>query len=160
MKFKGKVKQFFTNEEEYLRAKELGINMKDSYFVVTKAGNLIVERKGYTNSKDTGGIEVEEGKDYFPIYTLSEILYKLPEWISEEPYNSSIQYFKDAPFYGFCLYTRHEKENEKGMKQPTEEDMEARIECIHEYPVRSAMQMLFECAKNPKLWYVKDISDK
>jgi len=157
MKLEGKVKQFFTNEEEYLRAKELGIDMKDSYFVATKAGNLIVERKSYT-TVDTGGLVPEEGKDYYPIYTLSEILYKLPEWIGE-PYNSPIKYLKDAPFYGFCLYT--ERDNKKIVnEEPTQEDIDARIECIDEYPIRSAMQMLFECAKNPKLWYVKDVSNK
>lgn len=161
MKLEGKATQFFTNEKEYLRAKELGIDMKDSYFAVIKCSNEIVVKKSYTNPEPTGGLEVEEGKDYYPIYTLSEILYKLPEWIGKEVYmNSSIIYLKDAPFYGFCLYTEHDRIKSYTNEEATQEDIDARIECINEYPIRSAMQMLFECAKNPNLWYVKDVSDK
>ena len=139
-----KVTQFFTTKAEYERAKELGIDMSDSFFIADKNTDTIMCR----NQNDAISDE------FYPVYTLPEILYKLPEWVAE-PYNNPIQYLKDAPFYGFCLYTKTDEEGTR-----TQEDIDARIECISEYPIRGAMAMLFECAKNPKLWYSTNIADK
>lgn len=143
MKYEGKVTQHFTSFEEFQKMQKCGIDMFDSLFVISAADGEILLRE-----------DVLDGHvSFYPTYTLSEILYKLPEWCYG-PYDRPIEYLKDAPFYGFCLYTKADKD-----ETVTQEDIDARIECISEYPLRSAVNMLCECAKKG-LGYVINVSDK
>lgn len=99
---------------------------------LTDAGIDMSDAK-YSITKDN---EIIYGNEGTPTYTLAELLYKLNEW----PINSKgLKFCKDAPFYIFYY--------------------ENITECISEYPIEAAAQLLLYCAKN-NISYVLNIKDK
>lgn len=80
---------------------------------------------------------------YTYTYTLSELLYKLEEYLTIKDIECSLNFVKDAPFY--CFYYKGGNKNLLGN--------------FFEYPIESAAFLLLECAKQ-NISYVKDISDK
>lgn len=132
IKFTEKIKQDFLPIEWVKRLQDAGIELIDSkYFIIQKDGEEYIEIK--ENLPSEGSIT--------PTYTLSEILYKLPEYVDDN--FGSLEFWKDAPFYGWCFKKDRDSQN-----------------IYSEYPLYSAASLLIYCAKNEKLWYVKDISDK
>lgn len=132
IKFTEKIKQDFLPIEWVKRLQDAGIELIDSkYFIIQKDGEEYIEIK--ENLPSEGSIT--------PTYTLSEILYKLPEYVDDN--FGALEFWKDAPFYGWCFKKDKDSQNN-----------------YSEYPLYSAASLLIYCAKNEKLWYVKDISDK
>ena len=132
IKFTDKIKQDFLPIEWVKKLQDAGIEMIDSkYFILVK------DNSEYIITKE----EITEGSKYYPTYTLSELLYKLPEYVDEG--FGALDFWKDAPFYGWCF-----KEDKNSQNN------------YSEYPIYSAASLLIYCAKNEKLWYVKDVSDK
>lgn len=122
------------NDKEFLsiewvkKLQESGVEFLDSkYFIVDDE---------FIATKD----EIREGMNIFPTYTLSELLYKLPEYVQNY---GGLTFWKDAPFYGFCF-----------------KDKEETHDFYHECPIYSAARLLLYCAESEDLWYVKDVSGK
>lgn len=135
IKFTEKIKQDFLPIEWVKRLQDAGIELTDSkYFIIQKDGEEYIETKENLPSGD-------EGISITPTYTLPEILYKLPEYVDDN--FGALEFWKDAPFYGWCFRKDRDSQNN-----------------YSEYPLYSAASLLIYCAKNEKLWYVKDVSDK
>ena len=132
IKFTEKIKQDFLPIEWVKRLQDAGIELIDSkYFIIQKDGEEYIETK--ENLPSEGSIT--------PTYTLSEILYKLPEYADDN--FGALEFWKDAPFYGWCFKKDRDSQNN-----------------YSEFPLYSAASLLIYCSKNEKLWYVKDVSDK
>lgn len=111
------------------------INLSDSRYVILE-GEELVERSKVVNKKILS-----------PTYTLSELLYKLPECIFDESndFVYSLNFFKDAPFYCFTY-------SKEGVEK---------FVSIDEYPVSAAGLLLLQLSKSEfKGLIVNDISDK
>lgn len=94
-----------------------GIDMSDSKYVIVE-----ILGKNYVVPKD----EQMEGEfSFIPTYTLSELLYKLPEM---HPDFGCLKFYKDAPFYNFKYVDIY------GFPK--------------EYPIDSAAGLLLWCSKN------------
>jgi hypothetical protein len=97
------------------------------------------------------------GSNYLPTYTVSELLYKLHEWIyptiDGEEYSGGLIVAKDAPFY-FAFYNLKNKEGKKKTEKFFAE---------FEYPIESLASLLIQCHKKDIGIATKDtgnISDK
>lgn len=135
IKFTEKIKQDFLPIEWIKRLQDSGIELIDSkYFIIQKDGEEYIETKENLPS-------IDESISITPTYTLSEILYKLPEYVDDN--FGALEFWKDAPFYGWCFKKDRDSQNN-----------------YSEYPLYSAASLLIYCAKNEKLWYVKNVSDK
>lgn len=135
IKFTEKIKQDFLPIEWVKRLQDADIELVDSkYFIIQRDGEEYIEIKENLPSGD-------ESISITPTYTLPEILYKLPEYVDDN--FGALEFWKDAPFYGWCFKNDKDSQN-----------------IYSEYPLYSAAFLLIYCAKNKKLWYVKDISDK
>ena len=135
IKFTEKIKQDFLPIEWVKRLQDADIELVDSkYFIIQRDGEEYIEIKENLPSGD-------ESISITPTYTLPEILYKLPEYVDDN--FGALEFWKDAPFYGWCFKNDKDSQN-----------------IYSEYPLYSAAFLLIYCAKNKKLWYVKDISDR
>lgn len=135
IKFTEKIKQDFLPIEWVKRLQDADIELVDSkYFIIQRDGEEYIEIKENIPSGD-------ESISITPTYTLPEILYKLPEYVDDN--FGALEFWKDAPFYGWCFKNDKDSQN-----------------IYSEYPLYSAAFLLIYCAKNKKLWYVKDIPDK
>ena len=140
IKYSGQIKQDFLSSEWVNKLQEARIELIDSkYFIVEKDGEEFIATKDEIN--------LPGEFTFLPTYTLSELLYKLPEYA--EKYGG-LSFLKDAPFYLF--YFRRPKE--------TEDKKEYLIETYDEFPIIAAARLLIICAGKKELGYVKDVSDK
>jgi hypothetical protein len=180
-----KTQQDFLNREWVQRLLEVGVDMSDAKYCIIKPP--------YYNSdyvvRITDTIKlVNEEYNAVPTYTLSEILYKLHEWIWPTidgiEYRGGLRFLKDAPFYIFYydLETEdYQSESKIRITREKEDPVEVTLpshgrkiqEYIHasfEYPIESAASLLVQChakdigIKNCKTGKqvsdVGDISDK
>ena len=77
IKFTEKIKQDFLPIEWIKRLQDSGIELIDSkYFIIHKDGEEYIETKENLPS-------IDESISITPTYTLSEILYKLPEYVDD-----------------------------------------------------------------------------
>ena len=88
--------------------------------------------------------------DVVPTYTVSELLYKLHEWvypkIDGKEFSGGITMLKDAPFYMF-YYKLRSKEydpNKTYASQPKEWN-EDYLYAEFEYPIESLASLLIQC---------------
>lgn len=145
-----KTQQDFLNREWVQKLLDAGVNMSDAkYFIIRSAGNDYVVDKA--DVVDFGPIRKEETK-LLPTYTVSEMLYKLHEWvyptINGHDYSGGLRFFKDAPFYIFYydLYYAEDKKNPgipAGVKAQQDEYLSAELE----YPIESLAALLIQCHK-------------
>ena len=151
-----KTQQDFLNREWVQRLLDAGVDMSDAYYGIardTTHGNrdkiFFIHMWGL---KDT-----ESFTNKIPTYTVSELLYKLHEWIyptiDGKEYDGGLKVSKDAPFY-FAYY---DLKNREGKKKAEEFYAEA------EYPIESLAMLLIQCHKKDIGIKTKDtgnISDK
>ena len=114
------------------------------------------ERRGYINYEF----------DTLPTYTVSELLYKLHEWIyptiDGREYRGPLTFLKDAPFYMF-FYDLAAKPDEEGYVPVTKSKQTEYIYAEFEYPIESLASLLIQCHKKDIGMKTKDtgnISDK
>ena len=129
-----KTQHDFLNREWVQKLLEAGVDMSDAKYRIV-----------YSNGKDF--ITTKDWTDEWvlhkccPTYTVSELLYKLHEWIyptiDGEEYSGGLQVFKDAPFY-FAYY---DLKNREGKEKAGEFYAEA------EYPSESLAMLLIQCHK-------------
>ena len=139
IKLNEKTQQDFLNREWVQRLLDAGVDMSDAkYYIVREVG---MNQTDYIKfGRPVLGFS-QEFIDVAPTYTVSELLYKLHEWIyptiNEEEYSGGLKVSKDAPFY-FAYY---ELKNREGKEKTEEFYAEA------EYPIESLAMLLIQCHK-------------
>ena len=112
------------------------------------------ERRGYINYEF----------DTLPTYTVSELLYKLHEYIYPTidgvEYSGGLKFCKDAPFYIFYYDLKAKDFGSKFIQDDYKEDY---ISAEFEYPIESLASLLIQCHQKDIGMNTKDtgnISDK
>ena len=141
-----KTEQDFLSVDKMERLVELGVNLSDAKYTIIKSkssGTLYVV---YGNSDwESNVVNPEYYEEVTQTYTLAELLYKLPEWLTKDGYKE-LSFYKDAPFYAF--YYSHK-------------DAEKQDDCTFpiEYPIHSAFCLLVWCIMHGH-GYAEDVSSK
>lgn len=151
-----KTQQDFLNREWVQRLLAVGVDMSDAYYGIGRDkthGN----RDKIFFLHMWGLEDTTEFVDKIPTYTVSELLYKLHEWIHPTidgvKYSGGLCLWKDAPFYPaqYRLKDKNGKFNE---------DI---FFCPSEYPIESLASLLIQCHTHDIGISAKDtgnISDK
>ena len=152
-----KTQQDFLNREWVQRLLDAGVDMSDAYYGIardTTHGN----RDKIFFIHMWGLEDTESFTDKIPTYTVSELLYKLHEYIyptiDGKNYAGGLRLSKDAPFY-MAYYDLHEQ----GKDDHLTEEFYAEFE----YPIESLASLLIQCHKKDigiKTKDTGDISDK
>ena len=164
-----KTQQDFLNREWVQRLLDAGVDMSDAKYEILKTVDTGREFINYCGKYDPecgkyiNGIEVT---DKLPTYTVSELLYKLHEWIypeiDGEEYSGGLKMIKDAPFYPAWYDLKHEVKDAEGNIVRTDKKWDY-IMSESEYPIESLASLLIQCHTHdigiPKK-DVEDISDK
>jgi hypothetical protein len=148
-----KTQQDFLNREWIQRLLDAGVNMSDaSYYIVEEPSfkcDIIttlssIDRKWTLEEVGRSSLSLKDYINKFkgvPTYTVSELLYKLHEWIyptiDGEEYSGGLIVAKDAPFY-FAFYNLKNKEDKKKTEKFFAE---------FEYPIESLASLLIQCHK-------------
>ena len=153
-----KTQQDFLNREWVQKLLDAGVDMSDAKYCIVSG-----EKGDYVDLKSSW-----EG-NVTPTYTVSELLYKLHEWIyptiADKEYSGGLKMIKDAPFY-ICWYDLGR--NEKRQTVDGEETVRVKgpenyIYAEFEYPIESLASLLIQCHKKDigiKVKDTGDISDK
>ena len=176
-----KTQQDFLNREWVQRLLEAGVDMSDAKYYISYEDSPTEDRSidcirlkselkdihpdsvkiamSMGAFKRRGYINYEF--DTLPTYTVSELLYKLHEWIyptiDGKQYSGGLSMIKDAPFYMFYYKLRHDN---KMLSDDIKEDY---IYAEFEYPIESLASLLIQCHKKDIGIATKDtgnISDK
>ena len=139
-----KTQQDFLNREWVQRLLDAGVNMSDAKYCIgrTFRGDYVAYKAGAYN---------ETLQDIIPTYTVSELLYKLHEWIyptiDGKKFHGGLTFIKDAPFYMFYynLHSENYDPRKLSNEQPKEWDESFMGEC--EYPIESLACLLIQCHK-------------
>ena len=137
-----KTQQDFLNREWVQKLLDAGVDMSDAkYYICT-------HRKS-TRLKGDYIYYTEEAKDNdyilscIPTYTVSELLYKLHEYIyptiNGKEYAGGLTMMKDSPFYMFYYKLRHDNGY---LPDDINEDY---IYAEAEYPIESLASLLIQC---------------
>ena len=148
-----KTQQDFLNREWVQKLLDAGVDMSDAYYYLhTLPGEdcFIIEKDRADNLK-----EKRLSDEILPTYTVSELLYKLHEWIYPTidgiEYSGGLRLSKDAPFY-FAYYDVHEC----GKDNHLSEEFFAEAE----YPIESLASLLIMCQKRDIGFEYKNINIK
>lgn len=138
IKLTKKIEQDFLSPEFISKFKEVNVPMDDAKYHL-----LLIDGTWYVCPiDDIIIISHRHSVDQdLPTYTLSELLYKLPEW---HPKLKGLTFGKDAPFYWFNY---------------TEAEDKSPFSCMSEYPIEAAAWLLINCMKQG-LGCVGNVSDK
>ena len=161
IKLNKKTQQDFLNREWVQRLLDAGVNMSDAKYVIA--------RMAPNDERIALWSEFEEGEEGYyscvPTYTVSELLYKLHEWIYPTidgvEFSGGLKMIKDAPFY-ICWYDlgRNEKrqivDGEETVRVKGQEDY---IYAEFEYPIESLASILIQCHKKDIGIASKDTGD-
>ena len=147
-----KTQQDFLNRECVQRLLDAGVDMSDAKYII---GEYI--GKDWIEPKDED-MEFDPLRSLWsnvlPTYTVSELLYKLHEWIyptiDGEEYSGGLRFLKDAPFYIWYYKLINEDQ--------TKAD-ENYIYAEAEYPIESLAMLLIQCHKKDIGIKVKDTED-
>lgn len=147
-----KTQQDFLNREWVQRLLDAGVDMSDAKYCIgrTFKGDYIAYKAGAYN---------ETLQDIIPTYTVSELLYKLHEYIYPEikgnKYAGGLKFCKDAPFYIFYY-------DLKKTEPYTDEEFRKKEDYIYaefEYPIESLASLLVQCHKKDIGIKAKDTGD-
>ena len=131
-----KTQQDFLNREWVQRLLDAGVDMSDAKYCIVEYHNYDVVF--YKNSIFTTN---ETVTNIIPTYTVSELLYKLHEWIYPTidgvEYSGGLCLWKDAPFYP-AQYKLKDKDGNFN---------ESIFFCPCEYPIESLASLLIQCHK-------------
>ena len=136
-----KTQQDFLNREWVQKLLDAGVDMSDAYYGIardTTHGN----RDKIFFIHMWGLEDTESFTDKIPTYTISELLYKLHEWIyptiDGKEYSGGLCLWKDAPFYP-AQYKLKDKDDNFN---------ENIFFCPCEYPIESLASLLIRCHQN------------
>ena len=146
-------KHTFLSPEWCNKLRDTGIDMSDAvYYLKTIDGAIYVT--------DLEEITEDEKKRLTPTYTLPDLLYKLDEFPYVDDVGCPLEFFKDAPFYGFGYYFDKRRNTlVQEDKLPTFSDGKHRIAVYRETPLEGAALLLLTCAKEG-VKYNRNISGK
>ena len=140
-----KTQQDFLNREWVQRLLDAGVDMRDAKYLI---GNLPFEDSPEDYVYLVTDIR-DDMKNQVPTYTVSELLYKLHEWIyptiNGKEFSGGLRFFKDAPFYIFyyALKTKNYDDTKPSDQQSEEWDESFMGES--EYPIESLASLLIQC---------------
>ena len=147
-----KTQQDFLNREWVQRLLDAGVDMSDAKYHIVR-DHWCREGLGYgitLNWKNHAYMHEEHLEDVCPTYTVSELLYKLHEWIyptiDGREYSGELSFIKDAPFYIF-YYDLTAKPDEEGYVPVTKSKNDKYISAVFEYPIESLASLLIQCHK-------------
>lgn len=157
-----KTQQDFLNREWVQRLLDAGVDMSDAHYFIANfhkqaEPNLICTKyeKERASLYEDGDYKVLE--NIVPTYTVSELLYKLHEYVYPEingrKYSGGLRFLKDAPFYFWyydLFYT-----DEEGERVTDNEYLYAEAE----YPIESLAMLLIQCHKKDIGIKAKDTGD-
>ena len=141
-----KTKQDFLDRKWVQKLLDAGVDMNDAKYCIVydEDGNDAVELVSVAES---------EAWMYTPTYTISELLYKLHEWIypviGNVQYLGGFHFIKDAPFY-IAYYN---------LRNPLGKEKDDYIHSAYEYPIESLASLLIQCHEKG-IGSVNNISDK
>ena len=137
-----KTQQDFLNREWVQRLLEAGVDMSDAKYriiTVSKTGMDYIILSTRLHEREDW---LDKITDNIPTYTVSELLYKLHEYIyptiDGKNYAGGLRLSKDAPFY-IAYYDLHEQ----GKDDHLTEEFYAEFE----YPIESLASLLIQCHK-------------
>ena len=138
-----KTQQDFLNREWVQKLLDAGVDMSDAKYCIVPFS--------YIDNIELMSKAIEVGyDDIIPTYTVSELLYKLHEWIypviDGHEYSGGLKFLKDAPFYIF-YYSLHynENKNNPGIPVGVRAEIEDHIYAEFEYPIESLAALLIQC---------------
>lgn len=136
-----KTQQDFLNREWVQKLLDAGVDMSDAkYYIRHHNRKDYIFFSGFLNKQ----IDI-------PTYTVSELLYKLHEWIyptiDGKEFSGGLTFIKDAPFYMFYykLHSKNYDPRKLSNEQPEEWDESFMGE--GEYPIESLARLLIQCHK-------------
>ena len=133
-----KTKQDFLDEEWVSRLLSVGVNMLDCRYWIVEDD----DHKRYITLKSVETESAMHTQFVCPTYTISELLYKLHEYIyptiNGVEYSGMLTLYKDAPFYP-AMYELHDKDGKHN------DDV---FMCPCEYPIDSLASLLYLCHTN------------
>lgn len=135
-----KTKQDFLSREWVQKFLNVGVDMSDAKYSIVTApynGKEFVATLQFSD-------KFKETWNAVPTYTVSELMYKLHEWIYPVidgiAYNGGLKIIKDAPFY-IAYYALHDDEGKTNHNY---------IYAACEYPIEALALLLIQC-------HIKDI---
>ena len=159
-----KTQQDFLNRKWVQRLLEAGVDMSDAKYriiTVSKTGMDYIILSTRLHEREDW---LDKITDNIPTYTVSELLYKLHEYIyptiDGKKFSGGLKFCKDAPFYMF-YYALKTKDYDPQLQQG--EYNENYIYAEFEYPIESLASLLIQCHKKDigiKAKDTGDISDK
>ena len=150
-----KTQQDFLNREWVQRLLDAGVDMSDAKYGIYF---------NFDEKKDVveliSEIPDKWASSIFPTYTVSELLYKLHEYIyptiDGEEYSGGLKFCKDAPFY-IWYYALKTKDYDPQLQQGKYD--ENYIYAEFEYPIEGLASLLIQCHKKDIGIEAKDTGD-
>ena len=142
-----KTQQDFLNREWVQKLLDAGVDMSDAkYYIARRQIPDRVEDIVFYGPPSITTISLYAC--VIPTYTVSELLYKLHEWIyptiDGKKFSGGLKFCKDAPFYMF-YYALKTKDYDPQLQQG--EYNEDYIYAEFEYPIESLASLLIQCHK-------------
>ena len=142
-----KTQQDFLNREWVQKLLDAGVDMSDAYYGIGR-DKMHGNRDKIFFLHMWGLEDTENFTDKIPTYTVSELLYKLHEYIyptiDGKQFSGGLKFCKDAPFYMF-YYALKTKDYDPQLQQG--EYNEDYIYAEFEYPIESLASLLIQCHK-------------
>ena len=155
-----KTQQDFLNRKWVQRLLEAGVDMSDAKYriiTVSKTGMDYIILSTRLHEREDW---LDKITDNIPTYTVSELLYKLHEYIyptiDGKKFSGGLKFCKDAPFYMF-YYALKTKDYDPQLQQG--EYNENYIYAEFEYPIESLASLLIQCHKKDIGIKAKDTGD-
>ena len=157
-----KTQQDFLNREWVQKLLDAGVDMSDAKYCIYRLGNkdFIYYLPSFLAAEDT---DDEYDNSYLPTYTVSELLYKLHEWVSLEidgkKYTGMLNFIKDAPFYVFYYKLVSKNYDPRKFSQDQLDEWDESLMGEFEYPIESLASLLIQCHEK-SIGDTGNISDK
>ena len=135
-----KTQHDFLNRKWVQRLLDAGVDMSDAkYYIYTNPDN----EKDYIGYKEQ--MDIKYALNCIPTYTVSELLYKLHEWIypiiDGVEYSGPLTFLKDAPFYCFFYSLKSDIDPETRKIKLKQEYVSAGFD----NPIESLASVLLQC---------------
>lgn len=151
-----KTQQDFLNREWVQKLLDAGVDMSDAKYCIMEKDH---SGEYFITLKDIESASMPHHHFLCPTYTVSELLYKLHEWlyikIEGKDYKGGLSFIKDAPFYLFYYDLKRRDTFEDGGWSYCDKYLSAN----YEYPIESLASLLIQCHEK-SIGSVRDIRGK